>query len=171
MEQPTGSKLGKKNIKAVYCHTAYLIYMQSTSSQMQGGWSTSWNQDGWEKYQQSQICRWHNPYGRKQRGTKEPLHESERGEWKSWVKTQHSKTKMMASSPITSWQINGGKMQTVRDFIFLGSKITVNGDWSHAMTNPDSKLKSRDSTLPTKVRIVNVIVFSWKSRMNVRIRP
>ena len=87
------------------------------------------------------------------------------------LKLNIQKTKIMASSAITSWQINGGKMQTVRDFIFLGSKITVNGDWSHAMTNPDSKLKSRDSTLPTKVRIVNVIVFSCKSRMNVRIRP
>ena len=80
-------------------------------------------------------------------------------------------TKIMASSPITSWLIDGETMEIVTYFIFLGSKITVNGDWSHAMTNPDSKLKSRDSTLPTKVRIVNVIVFSWKSRMNVRIRP
>ena len=50
----------------------------------------------------SLICRWHHPYSRKRRGTKEPLDESERGEWKSWLKTQHSKTKLMASGPINS---------------------------------------------------------------------
>ena len=61
--------------------------------------------------------------GRKKRGTKEPLDEGERGEWKSWLKTQHS-------GPITSWQIDGEAMETVADFIFLGSKITVVGDWS-----------------------------------------
>ena len=52
--------------------------------------STSWNQDCWEKYQQPQICRWHHSNGRKQRGTREPLDEGERGEWKSCLKTQHS---------------------------------------------------------------------------------
>ena len=50
--------------------------------EMSAGWNTSWNQDCWEKYQQSQICRWHYPYGRKRRRTKEPLDESEGGEWK-----------------------------------------------------------------------------------------
>ena len=73
----------------------------------------------------------------------------------------------MASSPITSWQIDGEAMETVRDFIFLGSKITADGDCSHeikrhlllgrkAMTNLDSRLKSRDITLPTKVCLVKV---------------
>ena len=52
-------------------------------------------------------------------------------EWKSWLRTQHSKTRIMASSPITSWQTNGETVQTVTDFIFLGSKITVDGDCSH----------------------------------------
>ena len=56
----------------------------------QAGWSTSGNQDCWEKYQYPQICRWHHPYGRKWRRTKESLDESERGEWKSWLKAQHS---------------------------------------------------------------------------------
>ena len=69
------------------------------------------------------------------------------------------KTKIMASDPITSWQIDGETMETARDFIFLGSKITADGDCSHeitcsleekAMTNLDSILKSRDITLPTK---------------------
>ena len=57
---------------------------------MLNGWSTSWNQDCQEKYQSSQISRWYHPYGRKWRRTKELLDESERGEWKSWLKTQHS---------------------------------------------------------------------------------
>ena len=76
----------------------------------------------------------------------------------------------MASGPITSWQIHGETMETVRDFICLGSKITTDGDCSHEikrrlllgrkiMTNLDSILKSRDITLPTKVHIVKVIVF------------
>ena len=80
------------------------------------------------------------------------------------------KTKNMASSPITSWQIYEVTMETVRDFIFLGSKITADGDCSHeikrcllfgrrAMTYVDSILKSRDITLPTKVSIVKAMVF------------
>ena len=81
------------------------------------------------------------------------------------------KTKIMSSSPITSWQIDGETMETVRDFIFLGSKITADGDFSHeikrhlllgrkAMTKLDSILKSRDITLLTKVCIVEAMVFS-----------
>ena len=80
------------------------------------------------------------------------------------------KTKVMASSPITSWQIDGETMETVRDLIFLGSKITADGDCSHeikrhlllerkAMTNLDSLLKSRDITLPTKVCLVKAMAF------------
>ena len=76
----------------------------------------------------------------------------------------------MASNPITSWQIDGETVETVADFIFLGSKIIVDGDYSHeikrrlllgrkAMTNLDSILKSRDITLPTKVHLVKAIVF------------
>ena len=76
----------------------------------------------------------------------------------------------MAFSPVTSWQIDGETMETVRDFIFLGSKITADGDCSHeikrhlllgrkTMINLDSILKSRDITLPTKVRLVKVMVF------------
>ena len=85
MEKQTGSKSGKEYIKAVYCHPAYLTYMQSTSWETLGGSSTGWNQDCWEKYQWPQTCRWHHPYGRKWRGTREPLDEGERGEWKSWL--------------------------------------------------------------------------------------
>ena len=80
------------------------------------------------------------------------------------------KTKIMASGPITSWQIYGETMETVTDFIVLGSKITADGDYSHeikrhlllgrkAMTKLDSILKSRDITLPTKVHLVRAMVF------------
>ena len=105
------------------------------------------------------------------RKSQESHQESERGELKNWLKTQNiQKTKIMASSPITSWQIDGKTTETVTDFTFLGSKITVDGDYSHefkrrlllgrkAMTNLDSILKSRDITLPTKVHIVKAIVF------------
>ena len=86
------------------------------------------------------------------------------------LKFNIQKTKIMASGPITSWQIDGEKMETVTDFIFLGSQITVDGDCSHeikrhlllgrkAMTNLDSVLKSRDITLLTKVHIVKAMVF------------
>ena len=89
---------------------------------------------------------------------------------KAGLKLNIQKTKIMASGPITSWQIDGQTMETVRDFIFLGSKITADGDCSHeikrrlflgrkVLTNLDSILKSRDITLPTKVRLVKAMVF------------
>ena len=86
------------------------------------------------------------------------------------LKLHIQKTKIMASSPITSWQIDGETVETVRDFTFRGSKITADGDCSHeikrclllgrkAMTNLDSILKSRDITLPTKVCLVKTMIF------------
>ena len=86
------------------------------------------------------------------------------------LKLNIQKTKIMASGPITSWQIDVETMETVKEFIFLGSKITVDSDYSHeikrclllvrkAMTNLDSVLKSRDITLPTKVHLVKAMVF------------
>ena len=72
-----------------------------------------------------------NNLSRKWRGTKETLDEGEGEEWKSWPKTQHLKTKITASGPITSWQTDGEKVEAMTDFIFLGSKITVNRDSSH----------------------------------------
>ena len=89
---------------------------------------------------------------------------------KTGLKRNIRKTKIMASGPITSWQIGGETMETVTDFIFLGSKITADGDCSHeikrhllfgrkVMTNLDSILKSRDITLPTKVHLVKAMVF------------
>ena len=116
-----------------------------------------------------QICRRHQPYGRKQRRTKEPLDEHERGQWKSWLKTHIHKTKIMVSGPITSWHIDGEKWKQWQT-IFLGSQITADGDCSHEIKrcstleeklwHLDSLLRSRDITLPTKVRLVKAIVFS-----------
>ena len=89
------------------------------------------------------------------------------------------KTKIMASGPITSWQMDGETVETVSDFILGGSKITANGDCTHEiktrlllgrkiMTNLDSIFKSRDITLPTKVRLVKAMVFQW-SCMDVKV--
>ena len=89
---------------------------------------------------------------------------------KAGLKLNIQKMKIMASGPITSWQLDEKTMETVTDFIFLGSKITADGDCSHeikkrlllgrkAMTNLDRILKSRDITLPTKVRLVKAMVF------------
>ena len=93
----------------------------------------------------------------------------EEGE-KVGLKFNIQKTKIMAPGPITSWQIDGETVETVADFIFLGSKITADGDGSHeikrclllgrkVMTNLDSTFKSRDITLPTKVHLVKAMVF------------
>ena len=94
------------------------------------------------------------------------IHYNEKVGWKLNIQ----KTKIIATGPITSWQIDGETMETVADFIFLGSKITADGDCSHeikrhllfgrkAMTNLDSMLKIRDITLPTKVHLVKAMVF------------
>ena len=95
------------------------------------------------------------------------------------LKLNIQKTKIMAYSTITSWQIDGETVETVADFIFLGSKITADGNCSHeikrrlllgrkAMTNLDSIFKSRDITLPTKVRLVKLWFLLW-SCMDVRV--
>ena len=101
---------------------------------------------------------------------KEPPDESEKGEWKVGLKLNIKKTKIIASSFITSWQRDGESVETMADFIFLGSKITADGDCSHkikrrlllgrkVMINLDSILQSRDITLPTKVCLVKAVVF------------
>ena len=95
------------------------------------------------------------------------------------IKLNIQKTKIMASGPITSWEVDGETGETMSDFILGGSKITADGDCGHeikrrllfgrkVMTNLDSILKSRDITLPTKVCLVKAMVFQW-SCMNVRV--
>ena len=99
---------------------------------------------------------------------------------KAGLKPNIQKTKIMASGPITSWQIDGKTMEIVTDFVFLGSKITADGECSHEikrclllgrklMTNPDSIFKSRDITLPTKVHLVKSAVFP--AVMEVQVGP
>ena len=95
------------------------------------------------------------------------------------LKLNIQKTKIMASGPITSWEIDGETVETMADFIFLGSKITADGDCIHeikrhllpgrkVMTNLDSIFKSRDITLPTKVHLVRLWFFQW-SCMDMRV--
>ena len=95
------------------------------------------------------------------------------------LKLSIQKTKIMASGPITSWEIDGETVETVSDFILVGSKITADGDYSHqikrrlllgreVMTNLESIFKSRDITLPTKIHLVKAMVFQW-SCMDVRV--
>ena len=101
---------------------------------------------------------------------------------KAGLKLNIQKTKIMATGPITSWQVDGETMETVTDLIFLGSKITADGDCSHeikrclllgrkAMTNLDSILKSRDINFPTKVHISQSYDFSSGPCMDVRVGP
>ena len=132
MEQRTVSKLGKEYIKAVYCNPAYLTYMQSTSHKM----------PDWMKHKlgsrllvEISITSYYQMTPTLMAESKEELKslfmkvkkESE----KAGLKFSIQKTKIMASGPITWWQIDGETMETVTDFIFLGSKITADGDCSH----------------------------------------
>ena len=102
----------------------------------QAGWRTSWNQDCREKHQHPQICRWHHCYGRKRGWTKSLLMKVKEQSEKPGLKLNIQKTKIIASGPTTSWQIDGETMETVTDFIFLGSKITADGDCSHKIKKP-----------------------------------
>ena len=108
--------------------------------------------------------------GIKWRRNKENLDEGKRGEWKVCLKLNVQKAKITALGSVTPWQIQGGKVKTEKDFLFLGSKITVDGDCSHeikrhlllgrkTMTNLDNILKSSDVTLLVKVFIVKATVF------------
>ena len=135
MKQQTGSKLGKKYIKAVYYHLAYLAYMESTSCKMLG----------WMNHKLESSL----------------LGESEEESEKTGLKLSIQKTEIMASSPITSWQVDGDKVETVTHFIFFGTRITADCDCHHeierhlllgkkAVTNLDNILKSRDITLPER---------------------
>ena len=118
----------------------------------------------------SDKCRWHHPYGRKGKGLKSLLMKVKEESEKVGLKLNIQKTKIMASGPITTWQIDGKTMETVTDFIFLGSRITADGDCSHeikrcllfgkkAMIKLLNIFKSRDITLPTNFCLVKATVF------------
>ena len=182
MEQQTGSKLGKEYVKAAYCHPAYLTYMQCTS----------WETLGWMKHKlESRLpgeisiasdMQMIPPLWQKE--LKSLLMKVKEESEKVGLKLNIHKTKVMASGPITSWQIDGERMVTVRNFTFLGSKITADGDCSHeikrclflgrkVMTHLDSILKSRDITLSTKIHLVKAMVFPvvMYGCMDVRVGP
>ena len=132
MEQQSGSRLGKEYVKAVYCHPPYLTYMQSTSCEMLG----------WMKHKlESRLLGEISVTSDRQMTTtfmaeskeelKSLLMKVKEESKKAGLKFNIQKMKNMASSPITSWQIDRETMETVRDFIFGGSKITADGDCSH----------------------------------------
>ena len=188
MEQQTGSKMGKKYIKAVYCHPAYLTYMQSTYNlyakyihtyltYMQ---STPCKMPGCVKHKLESRLRGEisvtsdtqmtYPMAESEKELKSLLMNVKEKSEKAGLKLNIQKMKIMVSGPITSWQINGETMETVIDFIFLGSKITADAECNHeikrhlllgrkAMAETDSILKSRDITLLTKVHLVKAVVF------------
>ena len=143
------------------CHPAYLTYMQSTSCKM-----PSWMNHKLESRLPREISATSDNADDTALMAERVKEESK----KSGLKLSIQKMKIMAFNPITSWQTEGKKVETMTDFIFLGSKITANGDCSHeikrrlllgrkAMTNLVNVLKSRDITLLTKVPIVKVMVF------------
>ena len=131
MEQQTGSKSGKEYVKAIYCHLAYLTFMQSTSCEM----------PGWMKHKLESRLPGRNInnlryadditlMAESEEELKSLLKVKEESE-KAGLKLNSQKTKIMVSSPIISWQIDGETMETVTDFIFLGSKVNADGDCSH----------------------------------------
>ena len=159
-------ELGKEYIKAVYCHPAYLTYMQSTSREM-----LDWKKHKLESRLPGEISITSDMQNdttlmaESEEELKSLLMKVKVKSEKVGLKLNIQKTKIMASGPITSWEIDGETVETVSDFIFLGSKITADGDCSHeikrrlllgrkVMTNLDSILKSRDITLSTKVGLV-----------------
>jgi len=170
-EQLTSSKSGKEYVKAVYCHPAYLTYMQSTSCKMQNAGLDD-SQPGIKIVGRSiNNLRYADDtlVAETEEELKSLLMRVKEKSEKAGLKLNIQKTKIMAFSPITSLQIDGGKVETMTDFIFLGSKSTADGDYSHkikkhlllgrkAMTNLDSILKSRHITLLTKIRVVWAMV-------------
>ena len=166
--EKTGSELEKDYVRTVYCHSAYLTYMQSTSCEM----------PGWMKHKLESRLLGEISITSDMQITP-PVSEEELKSFSMRVKEESEKAglklniqemKIMASSPITSWKIDGETIETVTDFVFFSSKITANGDCSHdikkrwllgrkAMTNLDSTLKSRDIDLPTKVSLVKAMFF------------
>ena len=170
-EQQTGAKLGKEYVKAVYCHPAYLTYyaeyiMRNTGlEEAQAGIKIAGRNINNLRYADDTTLM-----AESEEELKGLLMKVKEESEKVGLKLNIWKTKIMASGPITSWQIDGETVETMADFIFLGSKITPDGDCSHEIkrrlllgrkvkTNLDSILQSRDITLSTKVHLVKAMVF------------
>ena len=170
VKQQTGSKLGKEYIKAVYCHPAYLTYMQSTSCEMPGWMKRKLESRLLGEISITSDMQMITTFMAESEELKSLLMKVTEESGKVGLKLNIQKTKIMASGPITSWQIDGETMEAMRDF-FLGSKIRADGDCSYeikrhlllgrkTVTNLDSILKSRDITLPTQFCLVKAMVFS-----------
>ena len=154
--------MGKEYVSAVYCHPIYLMLMQSTSFEM-----PSWMSYRLESRLLGEISTTSDTQMiplmiEREEELKSLLMRVKEESEKAGLKLNIQKTKIVVSGPITSWQTEGEKVKAVTDFLFLGSKITEDGDHSKklkAMTNLDSVLKGRDITLPTQVHIVKAMVF------------
>ena len=164
-------KIGKEYVKAVYCHPAYFTHMQSTSCEMPGWMKHNLESNYWKtnidnlKYSDDTTLK-----AGSEDELKSLLMKAKKESEKVALKINIQKMKIMTFGSITSWQIDGETMETVRDFIFLGSKVTADGDCSHeikrhvflgrkVMTKLDSTLKSKDINLPTKVYLVRGMDF------------
>ena len=164
-------QIGKGICQGCILYPAYLIYMQSASCKMPG-----WMKPKLESILLEEISitsRYSDNttlMAESKKELKNLLMKVKEESKKAGLKLNIQKIRIMASGPTTSWQTDGETMETVRDFIFLCSKITADGDSGHgikrhmllgrkAMTNLDSILNSRDITLPTKVRLVKAMVF------------
>ena len=181
IEQWTGSKLGKEYIKAVYCHPAYFTYkevlhVQFGLDEAQAGIKIAGKNTSNLRYADDATLMEES-----EEELKILLMKVREESEKAGLKLDIQKTKIMASSPTTSRQIDGETMEAVTDVIFLGSKITADGDCSHeikrhlllgrkAITNLDSILKTKDITLPTKVCQVKAMVLPVVM-CSVRVRP
>ena len=133
MEQQTGCKSGKEYINSIYCHPAYLTYRQSTSCKTLG-WMKHKMESGLPARRNISNLRYADDttlMAESEEELKSLLMKVKEESEKVGLKPNIQKTKIMASSPITSWEIDGETMETVRDFTFLGSKITADGDCSH----------------------------------------
>ena len=174
MEQQTGSKLGKEYIKAgilspclfnLYAEMRNAIMRNAMLDEAQVGIKIVGRNINNLRYAHDTTLT-----AKSEEELRSPLMKMKEKSEKAGLKLNIQKTKIMAPSPITSWQIDGKTIETVADFIFLGSNVTMDNDCSHVikrllllgrktMTNLDSVLKSRDISLPTKVHIVKAMVF------------
>ena len=172
MEQQTGSKLGKEYIKTVILspclfnlYAEYIIRNVGLEESQAGR-----NQDCQEKCQQPQICKWYCLMAEHEEEWKSLLMKVKEESEKAGLILTIQKMKVMASSPITSWQLEEEIVETITGFIFMGSRITADGDcsreikmlalWNKSYDKPRQHIKSRDTTVLTKVHLVKANGFS-----------
>ena len=142
MKQQSGSKSGKEYVKAIYCHPAYLTYTQSTSCEILGQLKHKLESQLLAEISIISDTQMTPPLWQKvKKNYKSLLIKVKEESEKFGLKLNIQKTKIMASGPITSWQIDGDTMETEIDFIFSGSKITADGNYSHEIKRHSLKEK------------------------------